>query len=76
MLLILGECKRNAREAERHYSSAQTFYKDNYHPYKMSKHLQHLRETESQRRFHFIVWLVISHEDNREISNYILWTNE
>lgn len=44
---------------------------DNYDPYRMSK-IQHLRETETQRRFHFTIWLVISHEDNREILNYIL----
>ncbi|CAK9819073.1 hypothetical protein ANTQUA_LOCUS10034 [Anthophora quadrimaculata] len=144
MMLILGECNRNAREAanlyaakypERHHPSAQTFYsieknlrsygefqkkrrskpitiegnvvtvlahveenlhtsirtisvdtglskssahriirKNNYHPYKMSK--VHLRETNSQCHLHFISWLVISYEDNPEILNYILWTDE
>lgn len=49
--------------------------KHNYHPYRMST-VQHLRETDSERRLHFIAWLMISYEDNPEILNYILWTDE
>ena len=46
-----------------------------YHPYKMTK-VQHLHITDSQHRLNFIAWLVVTYENNPEILQNILWTDE
>lgn len=45
------------------------------HPYKPAL-VQHLRQGDSERRIMFISWLITQIEDNPNIINHILWTDE
>jgi len=58
-----------------HASVIRIAKKNKYHPFKMTL-VQHLRLTDGPRRLQFIAWLIATCEEDHEVLNKIMWTDE